>query len=92
MKHKYVGGVHYIPLTVFERLDEVGIHVSGKDRYFPFRATFDFEEYFSKKNLPEGTDLLPWNAKHVSLSASIASNVTGFLKPLCSINEKEWKK
>ena len=88
MKHKYVGGVYHTPLTIFERLDEVGIHVPEEDRYFPFRATFDFEAYFSERNLPEGTDLLQWNAKHVSLSVSIASNVPGFLKPLCIINEK----
>ena len=88
VKHKYVGGVYHTPLTIFERLDEVGIHVPEEDRYFPFRATFDFEAYFSKRNLPEGTDLLQWNAKHVPLSVSVASNVPGFLKPLCIINEK----
>ena len=54
----------------------------------PFRATFDFEAYFSKRNLSEGTDLLQWNVKHVLLSVSIASNVPGFLMPLCIINEK----
>ena len=61
--------------TISKRLDEVGSHVPEEDRYFPFRVTFDFETYFSKRNLPEGTDLLQWNAKHVPLSASIAGNV-----------------
>ena len=78
VKHKYVGGVYHTPLTIFERLDEVGIYVPEEDRYFPFRATFDFEAYFSKRNLPKGTDLLQWNAKHAPLSVSIASNVPGF--------------
>ena len=32
--------------------------------------------------------MLQWNAKHVPLSVSVASNVPGFLKPLCIINEK----
>ena len=88
VKHKYVGGVYHTPLTIFERLNEVGIHVPEEDHYFPFRAPFDFEAYFSKRNLPEGADLLQWNAKHVPLSVSIASNVPGFVKPLCIINEK----
>ena len=88
MKHKYVGGVYHTPLTIFERLDEVAIHVPEEDRYFPFRATFDFEAYFSKRNLPEGTDLLQSNAKHVPLSVSIARNVPGFVKPWCIIDKK----
>ena len=71
----YVGWVYHTSLTIFERLDEVVINVPDEDRYFPFRATFDFEIYFSKTNLPEGTDLLQRNSKRVPLSVSIASNV-----------------
>ena len=88
VKHKYVDGVYHTPLTIFERLDKVATHVPEEDRYFPFKATFDFEAYFSKRNLPEGTHLLQWNAKHVPLSVRIDSNVPGFVKPLCIINEK----
>ena len=49
VKHKYIGGVYHTPLTIFERLDEVGIHVSEEDHYFSFRATFDFEAYFQRE-------------------------------------------
>ena len=69
-------------------MDEVGIHVLEEDRYFPFIASFHFEAYFPKRNLLERTDLLQWNAKHVPLSVSIASNVHGFEKSLCLISEK----
>ena len=88
VKHKYIGGFYHSPVTIFESLDEVGIHVPQEGRYFPFRATFDFEAYFSNRNFSEGTDLLQWNAKHVPLSVSIASNVPGFVKPLCIIHKK----
>ena len=88
VKHKYVGEVYHTPLTIFERLDEVGIHVLEEDHYYLFRATFDFEAYFSKKFFSEITGLLQRNAKHIPLSVSIASNVPGYVKPLCFINGK----
>ena len=64
----HVGEVYHTPLSIFERLDEVGIHVLDEDRYFPFRATFDFEAYSSLRNLPEGTDLLQRNIQNMFLS------------------------
>ena len=48
IQHMYVGGIYHSLLTLFELLDEVGIHLPAEDRYFLFRATSDFEAYFSK--------------------------------------------
>jgi len=36
--------------------------------------------------------LLQWNAEHIPLSASMASNVQGFAEPVCFINDMEWMK
>ena len=79
MKNKFVGGVYHTPLTILEKFDDVGIHVPEEDCYFPLEI----------RNLPEGTDLQHWNAKHVPLRVSIASNVPGFVKPLLIINKKK---
>jgi len=85
VNHKFVGEVYYTPLTIFEKLDQIRIHVAEEDRYFPFRATFDLESYFFKRNLPEGR-LVQWNAEHIPLSVSVANIVQGFIEPVCFIN------
>ena len=78
IKRVYKGGVYRPPASIFERLDDEGIIVSPVLRYFPYRATFDFECYFSDKRLPTNTDHVEWIARHVPLSVSVASNIPGY--------------
>ena len=40
---KYPGGAYHVPKTIFEELEDEGIIVPEEARYFPYRATFDFE-------------------------------------------------
>ena len=56
IKRVYKGGVYRPPSSIFERLDDEGIIVSPVLRYFPYRATFDFECYFSDERLPTNAD------------------------------------
>ena len=56
VRHVYNGGVYHPPPSVFERLDDEGIVVSDSLRYYPYRATFDFECYFNDERLPTNTD------------------------------------
>ena len=83
----YKGGVYRPPSAVFERLDDEGIVVSDSLRYYPYRATFDFECYFDGENIPTNTDRVQWVARHVPLSVSIASNVPGYEPAQCSITD-----
>ena len=46
-------------------------------RYYPYRATFDFEYWFDTEELPSDSDKVHWVARHVPLSVSVASNVPG---------------
>ncbi|XP_071847518.1 uncharacterized protein [Apostichopus japonicus] len=88
-KHKFPGGVFQLQRTVFEQLEDEGFAVPEKLRYHPYRAVFDFECYFESQ--VEGfraTDKLTWEAKHVPLSASVCSNVPGFLRPRCFISNE----
>ena len=78
VRHVYNGGVYHPPPSVFERLDDEGIVVSDYLRYYPYRATFDFECYFNDERLPTNTDHVEWIARHVPLSVSVASNVPGY--------------
>ena len=87
IKRVYKGGVYRPPSSVFERLDDEGIVVSDYLRYYPYRATFDFECYFSDERLPTNTDHVEWIARHVPLSVSVASNVPGYEPAQCYITD-----
>ncbi len=52
-------------------------HVRGGEslRYYPYRATFDFECWFDTEQLSSDSDKVHWVARHVPLSVSVASNV-----------------
>ena len=79
----YKGGVYRPSPSIFQRLDDEGIVVDEALRYYPYRATFDFECYFTGDNLPADTDHVQWSARHVPLSVSVASNVPGY-EPACT--------
>ena len=46
VKRVYSGGVYNFPRSIFQQLEEEGIYVDDERRYYPYRATFDFECYF----------------------------------------------
>ena len=83
----YKGGVYRPPSSVFERLDDEGIVVGDSLRYYPYRATFDFESFFDKSNLPPDSNTLQWVARHIPLSVSVASNVPGYEPALCFVTD-----
>ena len=85
VNRKYKGGVYHPPPSVFERLDDEGIIVEKMLRYYPYLATFDFESYFDRDNVPADTNTLQWSARHVPLSVSVASNVPGHEDAQCYI-------
>ena len=87
VRHVYNGGVYHPPPSVFERLDDEGIVVDEGLRYHPYRATFDFECFFTGDNLPADTDHVQWVARHVPLSVSVASNVPGYEPALCFVTD-----
>ena len=71
--------------SIFQRLDDEGFAVIEDLKYHPYRATFDFECYFSDERLPSDSDKLQWSARHVPLSVSVASNVTGHEDAQCYV-------
>ena len=85
VRHIYNGGVYHPPPSIFERLDDEGVVVTDSLRFYPYRATFDFECYFSDERLPVNSDKLQWSARHVPLSVSVASNVPGHEDAQCYV-------
>ena len=86
---KYPGGAYHVPSTIFDDLEDEGVIVPEEGRYFPYRATFDFECYFEKEKAQElrNTEKLTWQSTHVPLSVSVCSNVPGYEEPKCFVSE-----
>ena len=87
IRRVYKGDVYRPPSSIFERLDDEGIIVEDVLRYYPYRATFDFECYFDRDNVPADSDRVQWIARHVPLSVSLASNVPGYEPAQCYITD-----
>ena len=87
VRRVYGGGVYHTTPSVFQRLDDEGITVVGTLRFYPYRATFDFECFFDGENLPADSDRVQWIARHIPLSVSLASNVPGHETPQCYVTD-----
>ena len=85
VRRVYPGGVYHSTPSVFERLDDENIRVAESLRYYPYRATFDFECWFDTAQLPTDSDKVHWVARHVPLSVSVASNVPGHEQVQCLV-------
>lgn len=88
VNYQYPGGAYHVPKTIFEKLEEEGIMVPEEARYFPYRATFDFECFFDKEGARQlkNTEKLNWQSSHVPLSVSVCSNVPEYQEPRCFIS------
>ena len=92
IRRVYKGGVYHPTPSVFQRLEDEGVHVVNVLRFYPYRATFDFECFFDGENLPNATDHVEWVTRHVPLSVSVASNVAGYEAPRCFVTDGDSKK
>ena len=82
-------GTYKNPPTVFEKLEEIGICIPQNDRFYPYYCC-DFEVYFFRKNISENDPKLTFEARHISLSVGIASNVR-VLKKVYVLSQTEGK-
>ena len=81
--HTFPGGAYKTPPTIFELLEDEGFTIPPHLKYFPYRATFDFECMFNRQTGLNNTEKLTWNAKHIPLSVSVCSNVPDYDHPKC---------
>ena len=77
VREVFPGGIQKNPATIFEKLEEIGIVVPHCDRHFPFFACYDFEAYFSKKQI-SNSSMLTLDSCHIPLSVAVASNIPSF--------------
>ena len=87
IKYRYPGGVYNPPQNILQKLHSQGIDIDTTF-VFPFRASFDFEVFFSTDDLPKTkTEDTTYIAQHIPLSVSVASNVPGYVEPKCFVSE-----
>ena len=87
VRHIFPGGAYKVPQTIFDLLADEGIDIPEDLKYFPYRATFDFECYFKRETEhPRNTAKLTWEAEHIPLSVSVCSNVPGYDQPKCFVS------
>ena len=92
VRRVFPGGVYHSTPSIFERLDDENIRVDESLRYYPYRATFDFECWFDTEQLPSDSDRVHWVARHVPLSVSVASNVPGHERVKCLVTNRDTDK
>ena len=85
VSRKYPGGVYQPSPSVFQRVDDEGFVVIEDLRYYPYRAKFSFECYFSDERLPSETDRVQWSSRYVLLSVGVSSNVPGHEDAQCYV-------
>ena len=88
----FPGGMVSPQKSVFQKLEDYCISVDERDRYYPYRATFDIETMCQQEPEGEGepqssSKKLTWRAKHVLLSVSVCSNVPDYEQPKCLVSE-----
>ena len=91
VRRVFPGGVYHSTPSIFERLDDENIRVNESLRYYPYRATFDFECWFDTEHLPSNSEVR-WIARHVPLSVSVASNVPGHERVTCLVTNGDSNK
>lgn len=79
----FPGGAYKMPSTIFQLLKDEGFIITDHLKYFPYRATFDFECMFNPKTCLNDTEKLTWDAKHIPLSLSVCSNVLEYNQHKC---------
>ena len=89
-KVKVHGGYFQNPLSLFEKLDELGVHVSEELRYVDRFAVYDFESLLLSKQ-EEVSSSTQITQVHKPFSFSIISNIEGFTEPKFVVDRNEEK-
>ena len=84
-KHRFPGGYYKHYKSIYEELEEVGIHVPLDLRVYPFFAVWDMEAML--ECIPEEGNKLRYSHRHRPVSCSIASNVEGYKEACCLVND-----
>ena len=91
VSYQFPGSSYKTPPTIFQLLEDEGLTVPEHLKFFPYRATFDFECMFTPETDLNDTEKLTWDAKHIPLSVSVCSNVPDYDQPKCFVSDGDSK-
>ena len=83
VRRMYKGGVYHTTPPVFKRFDDEGIIIVASLRLYPYRASFDGD------HIPADSNHMQWIARHVPMSVSLASNLSGHETPHCYVTDSD---
>ena len=94
VKYGFPGGVYRNKLSVFEELEEMGIHVWEEDKYEKWFVCYDFEAFPRefREGVDQGEELdseegTSWNKVHVPVSFCVGCNLEGV--ETCHVSSKD---
>ncbi|XP_071829770.1 uncharacterized protein [Apostichopus japonicus] len=86
--YNFPGGVFALSVSIFDKLDKLGIEIPQHERYYPYRITYDIETNLDHSCASESAaPKLSYLGQHKLLSVSVCSNVEGYETPHCFISE-----
>ena len=85
-KYIFPGGFHQQNNSIFDDLEEIGIHVQQCDRFYNYFIVYDFESILKKIDSSQDSNTIT-TAEHIPISVSISSNVPNYTEPHCIIEE-----
>ena len=85
-KDKYPGGFYGLKASIWDDLASIGIVVAESDRFYEKFVCYDYESMLVPTTDSTSTeDKLQWQAVHIPVSVSIASNVENYSQPKCIV-------
>jgi hypothetical protein len=90
-KFRFSGDYFHPSMSIFDEIKQkTGINVPIRERFYPYRATFDIECYLQSptgKNLSApSTSKLSIQSEHELMSIAVCSNIPGFEQAKCIIS------
>ena len=73
-RYIYPGGFYSLHKTVFEELEDFGLHVASEHRSYPYHCTFVFESVLQKQNIAAG-QATTITSIHQPISVSVSNNI-----------------
>ena len=89
VRETFPGGVHRIPPTLLDRLNEIGTRVHPEDKHYRFLLVLTLKFLFAKENLSLSGPKLSYEVRHFPVSVSIASCIPGKKDLVSFVSERD---
>ncbi len=88
VKEFFPGGIYVPAKSIFQRLEQVGVHVPASLRMYPYRIFYDTEAMLKPINKESESGCLIHTSKHSLASLAYTSNVPGYTDVKCIVRHK----